>query len=61
MPLWIWLVDFGALSAGHHNPMRTAGYIPAGACTPVTPAASRPGRYQEGEMPALSTAVTARK
>ncbi|HEJ8089482.1 TPA: hypothetical protein SMI57_002527 [Serratia liquefaciens] len=25
IPLWIWLVDFGALSAGHHNPMRTAG------------------------------------
>ncbi|MBL5825383.1 hypothetical protein [Serratia fonticola] len=38
-PLWNRLVVFGALSAYHHNPMRTVGPHPTGACTPVTPAA----------------------
>ncbi|MFT2790567.1 hypothetical protein ACMV5I_10875 [Serratia sp. T13T92] len=37
-PLWNRLVVFGALSADHHNPMRTVGHFnPTVACTPVTP------------------------
>lgn len=57
--MWFKAGNFGGVVYQPPHIMRTVGLIPAGACTPVTPATRRPGRYQEGEMPAPSTAVTA--